>query len=92
MTDAATDLARLPTPPRGGSWTRPFTWAIAGVFAMIVVAALAVAAAAAALVGLLVAVAALVLRLAPRRHSGGPVTLEGRRTADGWDVEAAAPR
>lgn len=91
MTDAVTDLTRLPTPPRARGWSRPVTWAIAGVFAVIVAAALAVAAAAAALVGLLVAVAALVLRLAPRRQaSAGPVTLEGRRTPDGWEVEAAS--
>lgn len=87
-----TDLTSLPKPPPRRSWNRPLTWAIAAVFAVIVAVALAVAAAAAALVGLLVAVAAMVLRLAPRRQGAGPVTLEGRRTADGWEVEAAAPR
>jgi hypothetical protein len=65
----------------------------AAVFAALVAAALFVAAAAAALIGLIVAMAAIVLRLSPRRRSpqAGEV-LEGRRTAEGWVVEAAAPR
>ena len=91
MTEAVKDLTPLPRSVRA-RWGRPLTWAIAAVFAVIVAVALAVAAAAAALVGLLVAAAALVLRLAPRRPPGGAVTLEGRRTPDGWEVEAAAPR
>ncbi len=90
MTNTATDLTRLPTAQRRSAWSKPVTWAIAAVFAVIVAVALAVAAAAAALVGLLVAAAALVLRLAPRRQSNGAVTLEGRRTPDGWEVEAAS--
>lgn len=86
-----TDLTRSPTSPRrGGAWSKPLTWVIAGVFAVIVAVALAVAAAAVALVGLLVAAAALVLRLAPRKPAAGPAMLEGHRTPDGWEVEAAS--
>jgi hypothetical protein len=57
--------------------------------ALIVVFAVALAAVAAAVVGLLIAAAAMVLRVRPRRDSVGEV-LEGRRTADGWVVEAHA--
>lgn len=63
------------------------------IFASLVAVAIFVAAAAAAVIGLLVTVAAMVLRLAPRRRAApdGEV-LQGRQTAEGWVVEAAAPR
>ena len=94
MTDASHDLTRSPTLRRApfAGWTRPFNWIAAVVLGLTVVAALTVAAAAAALLGVLVAFGALVLRLLPRKRAGGPVTLEGRATPDGWVVEAAAPR
>ena len=60
--------------------------AVAGVF---VVAALALAALAAAIVGVLIAFAAVVLRVRPRRKQVSQ-TLEGRKTAAGWVVEAPA--
>lgn len=72
---------------------RPLTWVIAAVFAALVVVALAVALAAALVIGATVAIAALVLRLAPRQRApSGPALLEGRRTAEGWVVEAALRR
>ncbi len=81
-----------PHPPRAGS-SRALTWLIAAVFGVLVAIALVVALAAALVVGAVVAAAALVLRLAPRRRTGGaPATLEGKRTPDGWVVEAALRR
>lgn len=56
----------------------------------IVLVALALFAIAAAGVGLLITLAALAFKLAPRRRARGPEMLEGRRTADGWVVEAGA--
>lgn len=85
-------VAPSPQMPRAGS-SRALTWAIAAVFGVLVVIALVVALAAALIVGAVVAAAALVLRLSPRRRSGdAPATLEGRRTPDGWVVEAALRR
>ena len=85
-------VAPAPQMPRAGS-SRALTWAIAAVFGVLVVIALVVALAAALIVGAVVAVAALVLRLSPRRRAGNaPATLEGRRTPDGWVVEAALRR
>ncbi len=49
--------------------------------------AVALAAIAAALIGLLIALAAMALRLMPRRRSGQSEVLEGRKTANGWVVE-----
>lgn len=97
MTDGSTDLTRSPRLRRttfAQGWSRPFTWLAAAALGAILLAALAVAATAAALIGLLAAFGALVLRLAPgkRAEPGVAATLEGRRTADGWVVEAAAPR
>jgi hypothetical protein len=44
------------------------------------------------LAGVVIAAGALLARLAPaRRRARGPVLLEGRRTPDGWVVEAAPP-
>jgi Flp pilus assembly protein TadB len=87
-----TSVAPLPQAPRTGP-SRALTWAIAAVFAVLVAIALVVALAAALVVGAVVAVAALVLRLAPRRRADdAPKTLEGRRTPDGWVVEAALRR
>ncbi|TPW07737.1 MAG: hypothetical protein FD124_908, partial [Alphaproteobacteria bacterium] len=84
--------ASAPQMPRAGS-SRALACAIAAVFGVLVAIALVVALAAALVVGAVVAVAALVLRLSPRRRSGdGPTTLEGRRTPDGWVVEAALRR
>lgn len=53
------------------------------------VLALMFAFAAAFVVGLLVAGAAIVMRVVPRRQapSRGPETLEARRTPFGWEVE-----
>jgi hypothetical protein len=64
--------------------------ALVGMFALafVVLATLAVT-----LVGVVLAMGALVARLAPtRRRPNGPVLLEGRQTPDGWVVEAAPPR
>lgn len=62
--------------------------ALAGLF---VVMAVALAALAAALVGLLIAFAAMALRLRPRRREPDDgAVLEGRKTADGWVIEARA--
>jgi hypothetical protein len=50
---------------------------------------------AAALIGLVVAAGAvLALRFSPavRRRRADTQLLEGRRTADGWEVEAIAPK
>lgn len=91
-TTAETSVAPLPQPARAGS-RRAMTWAIAAVFGVLVAIALLVALAAALVVGAVVAVAALVLRLSPRRRADdAPATLEGRRTPDGWVVEAALRR
>lgn len=87
--------ATLPKPqPRANAgFARPLTWAIAAVFAVLVVVALLVALTAALVVGATVAIAALVLRLAPRRRADdAPTELEARRTPDGWVVEAALRR
>jgi membrane associated rhomboid family serine protease len=65
-----------------------------GVAGGLLAAALLVIATAAALIGAIVgAVVILALRLnAPsRRRRDGALVLEGRRTADGWVVEAARP-
>jgi hypothetical protein len=71
----------------------------AGVVALAVGAALALvfAFAAAVIVGLMVAGAALVMRLWPRRKTTpsagiGPGVLEARRTPDGWVVETVVRR
>jgi hypothetical protein len=69
----------------------------AGVVALAVGAALALvfAFAAAVIVGLMVAGAALVMRLWPRRKTtpaAGPGVLEARRTPDGWVVETVVRR
>jgi hypothetical protein len=65
--------------------------AMLGVFGLLIVLAVFVAFTAAAVVGLIVAAAMLVLRMVskrPRVESGDPTLLEGRRTAEGWVVEA----
>ena len=88
-------IAPLPKPHArtAGGLNRPLTWVIAAVFAVLVVAALVVALTAALFVGAMVAVAALILRLAPNRRTGDqPTELEARRTPDGWVVEAALRR
>ena len=68
----------------------------AGVVALAVGAALALvfAFAAAVIVGLMVAGAALTMRIRPRRRKtpARPDVLEARRTPDGWVVETFARR
>lgn len=91
MNSADTSDTRPNTPLNG--FNRPLTWAIAAVFAVLVAVALVVALAAALFIGATVAIAALVLRLTPRKRApSGPALLEGRRTAEGWVVEAALRR
>jgi Flp pilus assembly protein TadB len=88
-------VAPAPRTVRAGAVLNgPLAWAIAAVFGVLVVIAFVVALAAALIVGATVAVAALVLRLAPprRRPEAGPTLLEGRRTPEGWVVEAALRR
>jgi hypothetical protein len=69
-------------------------FAMLALFGLLVVAALFVAFTAAAVVGLIFAAAMLVLRIASpgKRKVGAPAdgstVLEGRRTAEGWVVEA----
>jgi hypothetical protein len=90
-----TQRTDLIAPPRARSQARwsPLAWASGALFAGLVIAAFFVAAAAAAIIALIVAVAAIVLRLMPRRARAEDArVLEGRRTAEGWVVEAAAPR
>lgn len=51
--------------------------------------------AAATVVGLMIAAAALAMRVTPRRKqppSDGPEVLDARQTPDGWVVEAASNR
>ena len=63
---------------------------VGGALGLLLALILAIAAVAATVIGLLVALAALVTRFAPsRRRSGpsGPPLLEGRATADGWVAE-----
>jgi hypothetical protein len=69
----------------------------AGLLALVVGSALALvfAFAAALVVGLMIAGAALAMRLMPRRKkpaSTGPEVLEARRTPAGWVVETATRR
>lgn len=93
MTSADTSDIRPDAPRSSLGLNRPLTWAIAAVFAVLVAIALVVALAAALFIGATVAIAALVLRLAPRKRvPSGPALLEGRRTAEGWVVEAALRR
>jgi hypothetical protein len=83
-------LAPIPA-PRGLRRSRFADWLIGSVFAILVAVALTVAAFAATLVGLIVAVAALILKLSPAR-ARDTATLEGVRTADGWIVDAGPRR
>lgn len=88
-----TELLAPPPVHRAGARWSLLTWAAGAMFAALVAVALFVAAAAAAMLGLIVAVAAVVLRLMPRKRSPETAAvLEGKRTAEGWVVEAAAPR
>lgn len=66
----------------------------AGLAALALGAALALvfAFAAALVVGVMIAGAALAMRLWPRRRSAGADLLEARRTPTGWVVETAAKR
>ncbi|MDX2233469.1 MAG: hypothetical protein NW200_03135 [Hyphomonadaceae bacterium] len=90
MSTPAADLVPPPRAPAAPRWS-PLAWMAGAAFAVLVAAALFIAAAAVAAIGLIVAAAAVVLRAAPRKRAPGAV-LEGRRTAEGWVVEAAAPR
>ncbi len=92
MTTSSTDLQPPPRAARTGGPRWPlFAWAAGALFAVLVAFALFVATVAAAVIGLIVAAAAVLLRVAPRKRAPEDV-LEGRRTAEGWVVEAAAPR
>ena len=75
-----------------GGWAtlaRWLGWATLAVFAVLIVMALLVAFTAAAVVGLIITTAMLILRLgAPKRPLEGDLVLEGRRTPEGWVVEA----
>jgi len=77
---------------KSGRWSALARWAgfaALAVFALLIVLAAAVATAAAAVIGLIVTAAMLVLRVGePRRDMTGELVLEGRRTAEGWVVEA----
>ena len=80
---------------RLGAALRWAGFAALGVAGAVFVVALAVVATAAALIGLVVAAGAvLALRFSPavRRRRADTQLLEGRRTADGWEVEAIAPK
>jgi hypothetical protein len=84
MTEASTALTAPPAPRGNGSWVR----ALVTTAALAAGVMLALVAAFVALVGVLAAVAVLLVRR--RRTPDGPVTLEGRRTPDGWVAEAAS--
>ena len=78
---------------RKTGWAAVARWAgfaALGVFGLLIVLALFVAFTAAAVVSLIVAAAMIVLRLGQPRvvASGDTMVLEGRRTAEGWVVEA----
>ncbi len=64
---------------------------VAALAGIAVLLAVALAAVTAAVVGVLIAFAAVALRLRPRRRARvqGAETLEGRRTAAGWVVEVS---
>jgi hypothetical protein len=77
---------------RMGGWSALARWAgfaALGVFGLLIVLAAAVATAAVAVIGLIVTAAMLVLRIgAPKPDMSGDLVLEGRRTPEGWVVEA----
>lgn len=80
---------------RFGAALRWAGFAALGIAGAVFIIALAVVATAAALIGLVVAAGAVLsLRLSPsvRRRRTDTQLLEGRRTADGWEVEAIAPK
>jgi hypothetical protein len=80
---------------RFGAALRWAGFAALGAAGAVFVVALAVVATAAALIGLVVAAGAvLALRFSPavRRRRADTQLLEGRRTADGWEVEAIGPK
>jgi hypothetical protein len=77
---------------RAGGWSGLTRWAgfaALGLFGLLIVLAAAVATAAVAVIGLIVTAAMLVLRIgAPKPDMTGELLLEGRRTPEGWVVEA----
>jgi hypothetical protein len=82
-------------PSRFGATLRWIGLGALGVAGAVLALALAVVATAAALIGLVVAAGAVIaLRFSPsvRRRRAETRLLEGRRTADGWVVEAVAPK
>jgi MFS superfamily sulfate permease-like transporter len=80
--------APLPQPfRREASFFGRLVWASAGILGACVVVALAAMAFFVAVCGVLVALSLSLLRRG--RKSASPAVLEGRRTADGWVVEAA---
>lgn len=82
-------------PSRVGAALRWVGFGVLGVAGAVFAIALAVVATAAALIGMVVATGVvLALRFSPsvRRRRAEARLLEGRRTADGWVVEATAPK
>jgi len=83
------------TPP---AMSGAFGWAATVLVGAAAVVAAFIAAAALAVIGALAVGAILLLRYVPRRDGRGgegaadPLRLEGRRTADGWVVEAVRGR
>jgi hypothetical protein len=84
MTEAGAALTVPPVARAQGGWFR----AIATAAALAAGVVLALVAAFVALIGVLAAVVVLLVRR--RRTAEGPVTLEGRRTAEGWVAETAS--
>jgi hypothetical protein len=82
-------------PSRFGAALRWAGLGALGVAGAVLALTLAVVATAVALIGLVVAAGAVIaLRFSPavRRKRAQTNLLEGRRTADGWVVEAVAPK
>lgn len=88
----------IPPAHKASRFGAALRWVGLGVLAAagaVMALALAVVATAAALIGLVVAAGAVIaLRFSPavRRKRAETKLLEGRRTADGWVVEAVAPK
>ena len=88
-------IAPAGKPSRFGAALRWVGLGALGVAGAVLALTLAVVATAAALIGLVVAAGAVIaLRFSPavRRRRAETRLLEGRRTADGWVVEAVAPK
>ncbi|MFZ4121620.1 MAG: hypothetical protein ACOYKM_08150 [Caulobacterales bacterium] len=86
------DTAGTPAIAAGGGWDRAGRAIGLGALGVVVALLLAMAALAAVAVGVAVAALALATRGQIRRPTArakGPALLEGRRSGDGWVVEAA---